>query len=96
MTCASENVRKFNTCSPLEGSDVGAGRTPAGNSERIGRPSYWEPRWWRWVSILLAPMMAVGSIPFVVLLFTSKNYLHHYVSPDLLAVFGGVSGPLFL
>ena len=44
---------------------------------------------WRWASIRLAPMMAVGLIPFVALLFTSKNDLRHYVSPDLLAVLGG-------
>ena len=37
----------------------------------------------------LAPMVVVGLIPFVVLLFTSKNDLRHYVSPDLLAVLGG-------
>ena len=46
-------------------------------------------RGWWWLLFRLAPMVAVGLIPFVVLLFTSKNDLRHYVSSDLLAALGG-------
>jgi len=37
----------------------------------------------------LASMLAVGSIPFGVLLFTRENSLKHYASSDALAIFDG-------
>ena len=79
---------KLNSYLPLEGSLVGAGRAETETQSESEDPTR-ETMGWRWALIRLAPMMAVGLIPFVVLLFTSKNDLRHYVSPDLLAVLGG-------
>jgi hypothetical protein len=79
---------KLNSSLPLEGSVVGAGRAETETQSESEDPTG-EAMGWRWALIRLAPMMAVGLIPLVVLLFTSKNDLRHYVSPDLLAVLGG-------
>jgi hypothetical protein len=81
-------MMKLNSSLPLEGSLVGAGRAETESQSELEDPTR-EAMAWRWALIRLAPMIAVGLIPFVVLLFTSKNDLRHYVSPDLLAVLGG-------
>jgi hypothetical protein len=80
---------KLNSSLPLEGSLVGAGRVETETQSESEDPTR-ETMGWRWALIRLAPMLAVGLIPFVVLLFTGKNDLRHYVSPDLLAVLGVV------
>jgi hypothetical protein len=88
MIRESGDVRKLDSSSPLEGSVVGVGRAEAELQSKSADPTR-EARGWLWVLIRLAPMMAVGLIPFVVLWLTSKNDLRHYISPDLLAVLVG-------
>ena len=87
MTCESGDVRKSIPHlwkDPLSVRDGLKRKLRANRQTPLGRR-----RGGCRVLIHLAPMMAVGLIPFVVLLFTSKNDLRHYISPDLLAVLGG-------
>jgi hypothetical protein len=89
MTFDPGEVKKLSNSWPLEGSDGGPGRLEAGTPSVSDDPPVEEQRRWQGVAIRLAPILAVGSIPFVVLLLTSENNLRHYVSPDLLPVLGG-------
>ena len=88
MTFDSREVKKLNNFSFLEGSDVGPGRLEAGTKSVPDAQSVKEQRRRPGVTIRLAPILAVGSIPFVVLLLTSENNLR-YVSPDSSAILGG-------
>ena len=80
---------KLNNFRFLEGSDVGPGGAEAESQSLSDDPRIEEPRCWRKVAIRLAPMLVIGSIPFVILFLTGKNSVRHYVSPDSLAIFGG-------
>jgi hypothetical protein len=88
MAHVSGDAKKLCSSPPLERLDVGAGRAEAESQSVSDDPYTEEPRYWQVLAIRLSSMLVLASIPFAVLLFTSENNIHHYASPDVLAVLG--------
>jgi hypothetical protein len=88
MAHDSRDAKKPYSSPPLDELDVSAGRAEEKSQSVLADPHTGEPGWWPVVAIRLSSMLVVGSIPFAVLLFTSENNIHHYASPDVLAVVG--------
>jgi hypothetical protein len=88
MAHDSRDAKKLCSSPALDGLDVVAGRAEAESQSVSDDPYTEEPRYWQVLAIRLSSMLVLASIPFAVLLFTSENNIHHYTSPDVLAVLG--------
>ena len=87
MTQGSGAAKKPYSPPPLEVVDAGVGKTEKTQDLSDDRSSEGR-KYWLALVIHLAPMLLVGSIPFVVLLFITTPSIEHYLSLNILTVFG--------
>jgi hypothetical protein len=88
MTHRSGAARKPIRHPPLDLLDARAARRKAQTEGPVKGRHDEEPAHWLELTIRLALVLGVGSIPLVVLLLVAKTDIRHYISPDALPLFG--------